>query len=287
MLDTAAELRRIDQVLLLAQGGFMLALLLWTALQVRLGLAPLRRLRRALLAVHDGDAPTLGLGYGPDLNPIAQAIDTVLTRNTRIVERARHQAADLSHALKKPLALLAVQARGASVSSELLRAQVQAMSHTIDRHLSRFGSGAGSLHVVDVPTVLASLVALMQQLHAPRGLHWQVQVPTGLRWTGSASDLEEMVGNLLDNAGKWAKGQVRLSATLNLQGLQVVVEDDGLGLALAQQQQAPARGVRFDETVAGHGLGLAIVQDIAETYGGDLRHSTSPLGGLACCLQLR
>ncbi|MGE0800943.1 MAG: sensor histidine kinase [Lautropia sp.] len=291
MHDTLAEWRRIDGVLIAAQLAFIAALLAWTVLQVRIGLAPLRRLRRTLAAVRGGTMQGLGRGYGPDLDPIAEEVDAVLARNTRIVERGRHHAADLSHALKKPLALLAAQARDAAIPTDLVLVQIRSMSGLIDRHLSRYGSGAGSVQSVDVGDRAQALLALMRQLHADRGLQWMLDLPAGLRWRGEPSDFDEMVGNLLDNAGKWARGRVRIRAVASTDGrgpagLQMIVEDDGPGLAVEQRSQALERGRRFDETVAGHGLGLAIVRDIADTYGGRLALGASELGGLSCTLRL-
>jgi signal transduction histidine kinase len=284
--ETQGEWRRIDQVLLLSQGAFILALLGFTVLQLRLGLAPLRRLRERLGAVKSGAAEQLGQGYGPDLDPIAGEMDEVLSRNARIVERARHHAADLSHALKKPLALLGAEARGGAVGSERVKAQVQMMAGLIDRHLARAGSGAGDLRHVAVAPRLAALLALMRRLHGDRGLDWALDVPEALRWSGEASDLEEMVGNLLDNAGKWAGQRVRVSARVLGNGVEIQVDDDGPGLQDEQLAQAVQRGRRFDESVEGHGLGLAIVSDIAQTYGGRLELVRSALGGLGCRLLL-
>ena len=284
--ETLAEWRRIDQVLLLSELVLILALMLWIIIQVRLGLSPLRLLQQRLLAIQNGQQEQLGQGFGPDLDPVAAAMDQVLQQNARIVDRAQHQAADLSHALKKPLAVLGIQSRNQHVSGSWLQEQVQAMSYTIDRHLARFGSGAGSTELIALPEILARLLAVMRQIHAERKLIWQLESAENLRWRGVTSDLEEMLGNLLDNAGKWAASRVEISVKQELDRICILIEDDGPGLALAQRQQALERGQRFDEQVEGHGLGLAIVQDIAETYGGELIMSASHLGGLMCQLQL-
>ena len=284
--ETLSEWRRIDQILLLTQFCLILALMLWIVVQVRLGLSPLRRLQQTLLAIQNGHQARLGQGFGPDLDPMAAAVDQVLQHNARIVDRAQHQAADLSHALKKPLTVLGIQARNGVVSGALLQEQVVAMSHTIDRHLARFGSGAGCTTQIELPETLSRLLMLMRQIHADRQLDWQIDLPVPLRWRGAASDLEEMVGNLLDNAGKWARRCVKISARQEAGGLCLCVEDDGPGLDAVQMSQALTRGQRFDEKTEGHGLGLAIVQDIAETYEGRLAMSGSLLGGLRCELHL-
>ena len=284
--EIESEWRRIDQILLLTQGGFLLAVIGWTIAQVQLGLAPLRRLQQALQAVHAGRSDTLSGDYGPDLAPIAQSMNDVLHRNAQVVARARHQAADLSHALKKPLAQLSLQAQAEHVPGPLLREQVQTMSDSIDRHLARFASGAGSKQVIDVVPVLQRVLTLMRQIHGERALQWEATLPPTLRWQGASSDLEEMAGNLLDNAGKWAHSRVHLQLHPQDKGWTLCVADDGPGLSPTQQETSIQRGRRFDEQVPGHGLGLAIVQDIAETYGGVLRLQVSPQGGLAAHLSL-
>jgi len=283
---TRIEWQRIDRLLGLTLGLGWLLILALTWFQVRLGLAPLRRLQARLRAVEGGQTQRVGTGFGPDLDPMAQAVDRVLQHNAQVVERARHQAADLSHALKKPLSLLALQARSDTVSGPWLQTQVQAMSHSIDRHLARFASGAGSHERVDLQPVLERLWTLMRQVHGERGLRWEARPTPDLCWRGAAPDLEEMVGNLLDNAGKWARAHVRLEVKRDGDGLTLRVEDDGPGMGGDPGAQTPIRGRRFDERTAGHGLGLAIVQDIAATYGGRLRLDRSPLGGLLAELTL-
>lgn len=283
---TLAEWQRIDRVLGLTLGVGWLVILVLTLAQVRLGLAPLRQLQARLRAVESGQAQRVGAGFGPDLNPIAQAMDQVLEHNAQVVERARHQAADLSHALKKPLAVLNIQARGDTVSGAWLQEQVQAMSHSIDRHLARFASGAGTHEQVALVPLLERLLPLIRQIHSERGLRWETRLAPDARWRGAPPDMEEMAGNLLDNAGKWASTCVELRVERQAAWLVLRVEDDGPGMGDDPQARTPVRGRRFDEQTAGHGLGLAIVQDIATTYGGHLRLDRSPMGGLLAELKL-
>ena len=293
MEGTLQEWRRINRILLSTQLALLLTLVVLTVLVVRLGLAPLRRLQLQLERVQSGQTQSVGQGYGADLDPVAAAVDQVLKRNTKVVERAQHQAADLSHALKKPLAILGIEARKPSIPGPWLQTQVQAMSHTIDRHLARFASGAGSTDWVQAHSVVQRIIALMQNIHHPKALQWELDgVDIGgtdsaaVRWRGVASDLEEMLGNLLDNAGKWASQQVRVTLRQGDGGMVVTIEDDGPGLSPAQLALAAQRGRRFDEAITGHGLGLAIVGDIAQTYGGQLTLGSSALGGLQCILRL-
>lgn len=284
--ESDAEIARIRRVLWTLPVVLTALLGGLAVLQARVGLAPVRRLQAALARVRTGDAEQLGEGYGPDLTPLAAEMDAVLQRNARIVERSRHHAADLGHALKKPLALLSAAAGAPELERARVHEQVRAMAALIDRHLVRSASGAGQARRIEVAPALDGVVSLVRHLHAARALQWDVAIEPGLRWAGEAGDLEEMAGNLLDNAGKWAASQVRVRCTGEAGRLLLVVEDDGPGLSAAQIAQAAQRGRRFDESVAGSGLGLAIVDDLAATYGGTLALDAGGLGGLRCRLAL-
>lgn len=290
------DLMRFDRGLAVAVLALMLGWMAATWVQVRIGLRPLRRLRQRVAEVEIGGG-MIGRGYGADLDPLAEELDDMLLRNSRLVMRARAHAADLSHALKKPLTLLGAEAGGsATVSSKMVRRQVDSMSALIDRHLVRAASAAAAEGVqgkLEVAGVLVPLVKLMQTLHQDRMLDWQVDVANGLAWRGDRADIEEMLGNLLDNAGKWAASRVRLNAWREAPKgggagtLVITVEDDGPGLDEEQIGRAARRGQRFDEAVEGSGLGLAIAADIAATYDGALAlERSATLGGLQASLRL-
>lgn len=282
------ELSRFDQVLLTVVATLLLALSLTSVLQVRLGLRPLARLQQAMGEVEQGTRERIGAGYGPDLDPLAGEIDAMFQRNTAMVQRARGHAADLAHALKKPLAVL-VGASAPSVDTVpalLVREHAQAMHRLSERHLARMGSGAGERRRFEVRTRLDLLIDLMQQLHGERAVTWSVDSAPALFWRGEVTDLEEMLGNLLDNAGKWAGTQVTVQARRESGDLVVEIDDDGPGLSPEQLTRVAERGRRFDESVEGTGLGLAIAADIAETYDGNLVFRRSRLGGLQVVLRL-
>lgn len=301
--EVNVDLSRIRRILWLALGALLLCMAVATFIQVRVGLQPLQLLRQRLAGLHatDSDSPQpthLGTGYGPDLDPLALEVDALLERNARMVARGRAHAADLSHALKTPLARLNAEAgRAAQVPSHLVQDQVLSINGLIERHLSRTSAagdqaaplqGAVSLH-----SVATQLVQLMQHIRPERPLDWQVQIPSTLHWRGDRSDLEEMLGNLLDNASKWAKQQVRIEARL-LPGssqtergqIAITVADDGPGIAEHQLIHAGQRGERFDQNTPGTGLGLSIVADIVHTWNGALQLSASPLGGLQAQITL-
>lgn len=295
----ARDMARIDRVLLMMLGGLSLALLLAMYVQVRLGLRPLRRLHDAVQRIHAGDCTRAGQGFGPDLDPVAAEIDEVLERNARIVTRARGNAADLSHALKKTLALLNAESAKPMVEGGFVRRQVGAMLRLIERHLSRAGSGAGDRRRIDVGECLNGLLGLMRQLHAGRNLQWRLHMEGLICWRGELTDLEEMLGNLLDNAGKWARKAVDVEVylhkapTTKADGLEsrtgfleVNISDDGAGLTAEEMVRVRRRGQRLDESVEGSGLGLSIASDIADTYGGHIELDRSRSGGLKVIMRL-
>ncbi|WP_311222395.1 MULTISPECIES: sensor histidine kinase [unclassified Acidovorax] len=302
-----SSMRQIDRTLVLA-GLMLMALagvLAW--LQVRVGLAPLRRLEALLAALRapQGAGPDvaehLAAPTGRDLQPLQNELAGLLAHNAHVVARARAHAVDLNHALKKPLALLSAQASAQrQVPSSEVRSQVEAMAQLVDRYQARTLSDALHAHpgatgqAVDVRECALQLLRMMERLHAAQELDWSLQdhAPGPLLWRGERADLEEVLGNVLDNAGKWAASRVRL--TLSVQGaaeqagLLLDIEDDGPGMTADQLQAAGQRGVRFDESVQGSGLGLAIASQIALAYGGrlELRRSDD-LKGLGVRLQMQ
>ena len=305
-----ANLRSIDRVLL-ATGGALLGLLLClTVVQVRIGLEPLRRLVAAMAQLRQPTACTIPaqvqlerLPVGTDLEAFKQELLALLQRNTQIVARARSHAADLNHALKKPLsALVAAASAQPTVCASTVLKQTHAMSRLIDRYQARTHSDALQTEWtqagqwVDVQDCIGQLLAMMRQLHHVAELDWQLvwnaPTDTALLWRGERADLDEALGNLLDNAGKWAASVARVTVSIDAPGsaqpmLHICIADDGPGLSQQQLHSAGARGLRFDESVEGSGLGLCITQQIAQSYGGTLTLDKSPaLKGLQACLVL-
>jgi signal transduction histidine kinase len=218
----------------------------------------------------------------------------VLAQNAEVVERARTQAGNLAHALKTPLAVLANAANSANPQkNELARLvvdQVDTARKQVDYHLTR-AQAAATTRMPGTRTALLpiidGLVRAMQRIHAERALELQVQpIPATLAFRGDAHDLQEMLGNLLDNACKWASHRVEIGAADHGDRLLITLDDDGKGLATEQREAVTQRGVRADEKVPGSGLGLAIVADLAQMYGGGIMLQDSPLGGLRVVLTL-
>ena len=291
---------RLSGTLWLALGVLAVGLIVAALMQVLVGLAPLRSLRSALTKVHNGETQRLEGQFPGEITPLIDEFNTVLAHNAEVVERARTHAGNLAHALKTPLSVLANAADAAiaapgkqAQASELARLvaeQVGIARKQVDYHLARAQAAAAS-RVPGAQTALQpvvdGLLRVMRRVHAERQLSITVAAwPASLSFRGEAQDLQEMLGNLLDNACKWASQHVELSARTEGSTLTILIDDDGPGVAAEQRNAVIGRGVRADQQVPGSGLGLSIVDDLARLYGGQLALSESPLGGLRAALTL-
>ena len=292
-----AAVERFNGVLA-ASLAALLALLCVAALaQVAVGLAPLRALQRALAAVHLGRAPRLEGRFPAEVQPLIDDFNVVLDRNAEVVARARTQAGNLAHAIKTPLAAMAQAASAPPQGPEagarlatLVQEQVGTARKQVDWHLARARAAAaqglpGARTAVE--PVLAGLLRVMAQVHAARSLALQSDpLEPGMAFAGEKQDLQEILGNVLDNACKWARSQVHVSATRERSpgagppALRIAIDDDGPGIGAEQRATVLARGARLDESVPGSGLGLAIVHELVGLYGGSVDLGPSPLGGL-------
>lgn len=275
----------------------LLALLVAGALlQVRWGLAPLGRLRQALSDLREGRTQRLAGHYPDEVQPLVDDLNGVLSRHAQGLERARAQAGNLAHALKTPLTILAQGAAQAPTSERawrelpaLVSDQVQVARRHIDWHLARSRAAAAQATLglsTPVQPVVDGLVRVMQKIHAHRGIGVSAEVDAQLAFAGEAQDLQEMLGNLLDNACRAASSRVRVSALRQDRLLHLSVADDGPGIAPADMAAALRRGGRLDESTPGSGLGLAIVQELATLYGGAIELQRSEMGGLLAVLTL-
>jgi signal transduction histidine kinase len=263
--------------------------------QVRVGLLPLRRVSEALGRIRDGQARRLEGEFPAEIAPLAGELNSLIQHSEEVVGRARTHVSNLAHFLKTPLSVLAAEADAvdktgpAAPLAEAVRRQVFSMRRQVDHYLSR-ARAAGSLDVLgnrtQVAPVLADLTRVLSRIHAERGIAIACDCPPALYFRGERQDLEEMAGNLIDNACKWAHAEVRVRAARAGAGFTLTVEDDGPGLSEAERTQVGTRGERLDESVPGSGLGLAIVRDIAKLYAGSLVLDASSLGGLCACLTL-
>ncbi len=242
------------------------------ASQVHFGLRPLHRLGAQLERVRRGEAQRIDTqGLGAEVAPLGEELNALLEHQQRMVARARTSAQDLAHALKTPLSVLATETDGDGADwRATVREQGARMQASIDRYLAA-GLAADHRQRSDVATVAQALCPLMARVHGERGIAFTAAgIDPTLQFAGARADLEEMLGNLLDNAGKWAKQQVDVTADTSERQLRIEVRDDGPGLAADALEQVTQRGVRLDEREGSSGLGLAIVGDIAASYGGRL-----------------
>lgn len=247
---------------------------LWFAVlvsQVHYGLRPLAELRHIAEQVRNGENvrfPQQGLVK--EVAPLADELNALLDHHGRMVQRARRSAADLAHALKTPLTVLSTEADGdGSDWRQTVRGETARMQASIDRYLA-VGVAADHQQRTPVGPVVDALCRLMQRVHGERDVRFACDANAQGLFAGAREDLEEMLGNLLDNAGKWAAHNVQVKVRHEGNRMRFEVRDDGAGLPEEQLEHVLGRGVRLDERAPGSGLGLAIVADIAESYGGTL-----------------
>jgi signal transduction histidine kinase len=296
--DLRAALLVFNRTLALSLAALAVVLILAAVLQVTLGLRPLGWLRAELAEIRSGCKRRFARPVPSEVQPLIQDLNALLDRADEVVERAGLQAGNLAHGLKTHLSVLANEAEQLASSNDptrlaeasgLIRIRIDAMRRHLDHHMARARAaasrglpGASS----NVAECAAALVRVMNKVHAERRLSIRSEIPAGLLFGGDRQDLEEMLGNLLDNACKWAKGRIDVTAVLDDQMLVITVDDDGPGLTLEERQAALSPGVRLDETVPGSGLGLAVVGDLVRLYGGEIELTQSPQGGLRSVLRL-
>jgi signal transduction histidine kinase len=262
--------------------------------QLRSGLSPYDRLRERLTAVRNGDRARVEGQYPSELQPLVDELNALLEDREQKVSRALAKAGDLAHGLKTPLAVLAVEAdrvaaAGQDELASTLEQQVERMRRQIDYHLAHARAAAAGNNPAIRCSVLDSaqpLARTLLQIHAGRRLVIAVNVAPEHSFRGQREDLDELLGNLLDNACKWGRAQVAVSSAQEDGTLRITVDDDGPGIEPGMRDQVLQRGVRADEATAGSGLGLAIVRDLAELYGGAVSLATSPQGGTRAELRL-
>lgn len=301
--ETREAVTRFTRVLALSLAVLLALLALAAWAQVTVGLRPLRLLQHSLQQVQDGRTRRLHGTFPTEVRPLVDDFNSVLDRNDEVVARARTQAGNLAHALKTPLSVLEQLAsrRSAGISGETaqqMTEQVTLARRHIDWHLAR--ARVAATHRLpgqrtEVGPVLAGLVRVMERVHADRSLAILVKLPDEpLYFAGEEQDLQEILGNLLDNACKWARSRVEVQFDITAEAptttgqarLHVEFQDDGPGISTQHLQTVVTRGVRLDEDVPGSGLGLAIVQDLVTLYGGELALRPAAQGGLAATVYL-
>jgi signal transduction histidine kinase len=272
-----------------------IALAIMSGIVARLALRPIGRLERAIEMVREGDSETITGSYPREIAPLADEVNELLRSNTQILERARNQVGNLAHGLKTPLAVLRNEAAAArdDALSKVVSSETEKMTQLVTTYLDRARLAARSAVVgkkADATMVMLRLVRVMQKLNQNVTIAFK-RPDASLPWfRGDEGDLEEIAGNLLDNACKWSKGQIAVTMvaerTQTNQMLLIRIEDDGPGLTEEEAKKALRRGVRLDEKTPGSGLGLDIVKELVDVYGGSLQLKRSVLGGLLAELRL-
>ncbi|MEM9029970.1 MAG: sensor histidine kinase [Pseudomonadota bacterium] len=294
-LDERASGFRTHLTTALAIAG--LVLLAMTYFQVRFGLLPLQQIEQGLQAIRSGKTERLEGEFPTEIRPLQHELNALMQSNQEIIERARTQVGNLAHALKTPLAVITNEANDADGTfarkvvdqSRIMRDQVALY---LDR--ARIAARAGSIgRVTDIEPVVDALHRALERIYRDRGVEVSVTVAPDCRFQGEKHDLEEMLGNLMDNACKWARKNVYLNAEYVGPGTHgepphvvISIEDDGPGLSAEQRSKLGRRGVRLDETKPGSGLGLSIVSELAASYRGQFRLEASDRGGLKAILTL-
>jgi signal transduction histidine kinase len=261
---------------------------------VRRALGPIEHIRRRLSDVRKGTERQLHGSYPAEVQPLVDDLNALLAHGEQALTRATATAGDLAHGLKTPLAVLSNEADRLAVSGDAelaatIAQQVALMQRQVDYHLAhaRAAASGAALHArCSVAVSVEGLSRTMLRLHAHRGLTIDTQIDPAHTFRGTREDLDEMLGNLLDNACKWAATRVSIASALDTGRLAVTVDDDGPGLDPSMRDVVLQRGVRADEAAPGSGLGLAIVLDLAGLYKGSISLAGSPSGGVRARLEL-
>jgi signal transduction histidine kinase len=283
--EVQSEVRSFDRLLWLSLIVLGAGLLTAVASQVAIGLRPLRAVAREIDRIRTGQQTHLNATGLREIDVLVEQINTLIDHDRQQLERSRGNAADLAHALKTQLAILRSSFKGHEHDEQ--RAQLDTVQRLIDRQLARAASaGPRPGLATEVGPILHALIEGMRRMHAGRQLALSYECPHGLSFAGDAEDLEEMLGNVLDNACKWARTRVDARALLAGNRLRITIDDDGPGMNETEAQRSTERGQRFDEKMPGSGLGLAIVSDLTEMYRGGLDIARSPLGGTRVTLEL-
>lgn len=283
-----------DQIVIWSLILIAVAIIIAVFAQVRFALSPIRGVRRSLKDVRQGRIPRLDEELPDDIAPLAAEVNALIEHNEQIISRARTHVGNLAHALKTPLSVLGNEAE--SLKDERLKEQITKQTTTmqshINHHLKRARiAGGGTGRGANIRTSLESIKTAIERLFTDKNLTVSLDVSEDLTFAGEKEDLDEIIGNLMDNAAKWCEGNIAVSLTslpdAPLRPMcEITVEDDGNGVAAKDFDSLFERGKRLDEQTPGTGLGLNIVREIAELSGGAVRLNASTLGGLRVVVSL-
>lgn len=274
--------------------GLAALLMLGAWAHVTIGLTPLKSLSAKVAAVRAGRLHRLDGVFPDEVMPLVAETNALLDSQSEALHDARARAGDLAHGLKTPLAIMAANARtlrreGKTAIADEIDRQVDAMHRHVERELAR-ARARGALRLgqapVDTVALVHELVSVVERLPRERALTWNIDAPDELMFGVDADDFNNLAGNVLENAGKWASARIDVALQPSQGGIALTVEDDGPGIPESEVQRVLRRGERADTSVAGSGLGLAIVSDLVEIYGGRLSLTRGALGGLKAAIFL-
>lgn len=281
---------RFAATVALALAALAVGLAAAVVVQVRIGLAPLRAMGDQLAAIRASKRARLDEEAPEELAPLARELNALLDHNQAIVERARTHVGNLAHALKTPIAVLANEGRSAQGPlAELVVSQSDSMTRQVDHYLKRAAAAARAETFglrASMEEAAHAVARTLDRLYGRRGVDIETRVEASPLFRGEREDLDEIIGNLAENACKYGRSAVRITVGADGADGLLLVEDDGPGLTQEQRAHALKRGARLDEAAPGSGLGLAITRDIVEAYGGSLALETSELGGLRVRVRL-
>jgi signal transduction histidine kinase len=274
----------------------VIALALLLALQAAIvyaSLRPVDRLRADVRRLERGEIDALREEAPSEIAPLVQELNHLLALMRQRLQRARLALGNLAHALKTPLTLLTDAAADRALETQpalraRLQAQVGALRRLIDRELKRARLAGAAMpgQRLDLTVEIPRLITALREIYRERSIALRYTLPESATYAADREDLFELLGNVLDNACKWARSEVRLTVDASHQ-LACTIEDDGPGVAPEEIARLAQRGARLDENMPGHGLGLAIARDIVESYGGAITLDGSPeLGGLRAHITL-
>ncbi|NJM30560.1 MAG: histidine kinase [Rhizobiales bacterium] len=293
--ELKAEISAFQRTLYLVLGVLGAGLLLAIFVQVKFGLRPMARMQENLTAIREGKAERLEGNFPTEMQPVAEELNLLIQANTEIIDRARTQVGNLAHALKTPLSVLTNEARdNKGPLAAKVTEQTQVMRDQVSMYLDRARRAARAQtigSVTAIEPVLAALGRTLMRINQDKGTVVEIAVSPDLKFRGERQDLEEMAGNLMDNACKWSVSKVSVKAEPAEAAdgrlwLEIEVDDDGPGLPEDKRADAMKRGRRLDESKPGSGLGLSIVAETAAMYGGSLRLDHAAGGGLRSVLKL-
>ncbi|HPF45535.1 MAG: HAMP domain-containing histidine kinase [Alphaproteobacteria bacterium] len=272
-IDEQAD--RFDKILLVGLGALGAGLIAASLLQVFLGLRPLGHIKESLSKVRNGEEEYLPKDFPSEIQPLADELNALLDHNNEIVERSRTQVGNLAHALKTPIAVLRNEARmNDGPMSETVAKQTENMHKYVEHYLKRARMAANvktiSSHSQIMPSI-HNIARALNKVHPDKNIIVKTEMEEKrLVFKGDLNDFEEMVGNIMENAAKWARRNITVECFKEGQNIKIEIRDDGPGIDIKAREAVFARGGRLDEKIPGTGLGLSIVKDLADLYGGKI-----------------